>query len=118
MAPFSEDILFIVDRFNFILPRHEYISEFRLNLNTKTENDNTIMEKSAADLNGNAQPKVFTVVKESEWDMELTRERLIAELSENNLTSSVTAAIDSFVNSPFFTKNRLVKHGMIPLTRN
>lgn len=76
------------------------------------------MNKSTVDVGAPPQPKIFNPVKEIEWNLEMSRERIIEELSEYNLTSAVTSAIDAFVASNYYAVNRLVKHAMIPSTRD
>jgi hypothetical protein len=47
----------------------------------------------------------------------MSREGIIRELSECNLTSTVTSTIDAFVSSPYYNAKRLTTHAIIPSTR-
>lgn len=76
ISPFSKRLEQLFDKYSFILPRHPYESEFKLALSIKNEPE-PAMNKSVVETGGSPQPKIFNAVKEIEWNLEMSRERII-----------------------------------------
>jgi hypothetical protein len=67
-------------------------------------------------IHGTVQQLWFQTVTVSEWQAEVTKERILKQLFKDYPTSKITETIDEFYNSAYYKENKRWKHGLITVS--